>query len=118
MRGCHPLPARQCDPTSPLQEGMTGAPYVIAPPPTGGHSSFDVRRHPNRDHAIGILNRLALLDLVDHVHAGQDFADDGVLAVEEGAVRVHDKELAVGGVVAVALTGHADDTALEGHLRE
>src|SRR5215831_19452271 len=118
MRDCHPLPARRRDPTSPLQEEMTRAPYVIAPPPTGGRVSFDIRRHPNRDHAIRILNRLALLDLVDDVHAGQNLADYGVLTIKEGAVRIHNEELAVGGVVAVALAGHADDAALEGHLGE
>src|SRR5260221_648628 len=80
--------------------------------------SFDVRPHPDRDHAVGILDRLALLDLVDHIHTGQDLADDGVLAVEKSTVRIHDEELAGGGVVAVALAGHADDTALEGHLGE
>src|SRR5262249_59126033 len=48
-------------------------------------------------HAIGIDHRLALLDLVDHLHAGEDFPDYRILAVEEGAVGIHDEELRIRG---------------------
>ncbi len=57
-----------------------------------------VGRHLHLDDAVGIGRRLAALELVHHVHAGDHFADHGILAVEEIAVVEHDEELAVGGV--------------------
>src|SRR5437016_9846946 len=71
----------------------------------------------NLGHHIGPLHRLAFLELVDHLHAGHHLADYGVLAVEEGAVGIHDEELRIGRIVAGS-TGHADDAALERRLGE
>ncbi len=64
-----------------------------------------------------ISRRLAALELVDDIHAGRHFADDGILAVEEVAVRKHDEELAVGRV-RVAGARRTDDAALERHVGE
>ena len=49
-------------------------------------------------------------DLVHDVHAGDDLAESGVLAVQMGCVLVHDEELAAG-AVGVHAAGHADDAA-------
>src|SRR5271163_3416818 len=50
------------------------------------------------DDLVGILHRLAALDLVDVVHAIGDLAPDGVLLVEEARIIEADEELAVGGI--------------------
>src|ERR1700741_341843 len=54
--------------------------------------------HARLQGLVGILHRLAALDLVDVVHAFGHLAPDRVLAVEEGGVVEADEELAVGGV--------------------
>src|ERR1700686_2641455 len=77
-----------------------------------------VGRPPHAPDLIGFCRRLAALELVDHVHAVHDLADHGVLLVQKEAVVEHDEELAVGGIVAVALARHADDAALERPLGE
>src|SRR5438128_2348401 len=68
-------------------------------------------------HHIRPLHRLTFLELVDHVHAGHHLADDGVLAVEKGAIGIHDEELRICRIVAGG-TRHADDAALEWRLGE
>src|SRR5205814_5069500 len=57
-----------------------------------------VRRHPRLDDLVGILHRLAALDLVDVLHARGHLAPDRVLAVEEGGVVEADEELSVAGI--------------------
>src|SRR3954469_3744928 len=51
---------------------------------------------------VGVLDlaglRVALLDLVDHVHARHDLAEYGVLVVKEAGVGEGDEELRVEGV--------------------
>ena len=44
---------------------------------------FYVRRHLHMEDAVGLGRRLAALELVDQFHALHDFANHGVLAVEE-----------------------------------
>src|SRR6202043_3282706 len=48
------------------------------------------------DRAVAV--RVALLDLVDELHAGLDLAPDRVFAIEGGRRREHDEELTVGAV--------------------
>src|SRR5215813_7598078 len=79
---------------------------------------FGVGRDLDLDHLVRVLDRLALLDLVDHVHAGRDLADHGVLAVQARGLAIHNEELAVGRIVVAALARHADDAALERHVGE
>src|ERR1700742_2631186 len=57
-----------------------------------------VSRHTGFDDLVGILDRLAALDLVDVLHALGDLAPPRVLAVEEGRVVEADEELAVAGI--------------------
>src|SRR6478735_8386709 len=64
------------------------------------------------DHAVGIgdgavVGVVAELDLVDILHAGDDLADDRVLAVEEVARGEHDEELRIR-AVRVLRASHAD----------
>src|SRR5688572_32647926 len=47
---------------------------------------------------VGVLQRLALLDLVDVLHAFDHFAPHGVLHVKKTGVVEADEELAVGAV--------------------
>src|SRR5229473_2094330 len=54
--------------------------------------------HVRLDDLVGILHRLAALDLVDVLHAFGHLAPDRVLAVEEGGVVEADEELAVAGI--------------------
>src|SRR6195256_1658532 len=56
----------------------------------GGHSRLD--------DLVGVLHRLAALDLVDGFHARRDLAPHRVLVVEEGSVVEADEELAVAGI--------------------
>ena len=49
-------------------------------------------------------------DLVHDVHAGDDLAESGVLAVQMRCILMHDEELAAG-AVGVHAAGHADDAA-------
>src|SRR5262249_7244754 len=76
------------------------------------YSSLDVGGDLHLDHLVGIGRRLALVDLVDDIHAGHDVADHGVFAVEEGGFRKADEELRIGGIVALGAR-HADGAALE-----
>src|SRR4051794_8895040 len=57
--------------------------------------------HPRGDDLVGILHRLAALDLVDVFHARGDLAPHRVLVVEEGSVIEADEELAVAGIRAL-----------------
>src|ERR1700712_1506345 len=50
------------------------------------------------DDLVGILHRLAALDLVDVFHARGDLAPHRILVVEEGSVVEADEELAVAGI--------------------
>src|ERR1700675_2871191 len=72
------------------------------------------------DHAMDLLrcvhdrdglHLVALLDVVHDVHAGDDLAEHGVLAVEEVRRGEHDVELAAGGVGVVA-PRHGDGAAV------
>src|SRR5215831_16030734 len=74
---------------------------------------FGVGRNLDLDHLVRVLDRLAFLDLVDHVHAGRDLTNHRVLPVEARRLAIHDEELAVGRIVVAALARHADDAALE-----
>src|SRR4051812_21296385 len=82
-------------------------------------ASLDVGCDLHLYHLVGVGDLPArrawgrLLELVDHIHAGHDLADHGVLAVQTRAVGEHDEELRVRGIDAVAAAGHADDAALE-----
>src|SRR5712675_2921103 len=60
--------------------------------------SSRVSRHVRLDDLVGILHRLAALDLVDVLHARGHLAPDRVLAIEEGGVVEADEELAVAGI--------------------
>src|SRR6202051_3978248 len=57
-----------------------------------------VQRHPRLDDLVGVLHRLAALDLVDVLPAGVDLAPDRVLLGEEGGVVEADEELAAAGI--------------------
>src|SRR5512147_527951 len=74
--------------------------------------SLDVGCDLHLHHLVGIDDRFAALDLVDHVHARHHLADHGVLAVQRGAFGEHDEELRIGGIDA-GRARHADDAALE-----
>src|SRR5579883_1837133 len=78
--------------------------------------SFHVGRDLHLGHRVGILDRLAFGELVDHVHAGDHLADDRVVALPAVGLPIHDEELAVGGIVVAALARHPDDAALERHV--
>src|SRR5580704_15836544 len=60
-------------------------------------SLLGVGRDLHLEHAVGVgdgavLRLGALLELVDHLHAGGHLANHGVLAVEERSVPEHDEE--------------------------
>src|SRR5258707_15467427 len=57
-----------------------------------------VRGHMRLDDLVGILHRLAALDLVDVLHARGDLAPHRVLVVEERSIVEADEELAVAGI--------------------
>src|SRR6478672_12639570 len=78
-------------------------------------ASLDVGCDLHLHHLVGIGDGFAALDLVDHVHARDHFADHGVLAVQRGAFGEHDEELRIGGIVTCGAR-HADDAALERHV--
>src|ERR1700737_3809532 len=65
------------------------------------------------DDLVGVLDRLAALDLVDVLHAFDHLAPDGILLVEEAGVVEADEELAVGAVRALR-TRHRQRAA---HMR-
>src|SRR5476651_1960720 len=69
------------------------------------------------DHLVGIGGRLAILDLVDELHAGRDLAPHGVLAVEEVRVLEADEELAAR-AVRIAGAGHRRHAAAVQFLAE
>ena len=54
---------------------------------------------------------LGLGDGIDHIHAGQNLAEAGVLHIQVLGIGVHDEELGAGGVGGGG-TGHAEDAAL------
>src|SRR5260221_10338898 len=87
-------------------------------------ASLDVGCDLHLDHLVGVGDlparraRRCLLPFLDHIPAGHDFADHGVLSIQARAVGEHDEELRVRGINAVAAAGHADDAALERDLRE
>src|SRR5262249_58998057 len=85
--------------------------------PPRHRSSLGVGGDLHADHAVGVDYRLALLDLVDHLHAGEDLPHHRVLAVEEGTVGIHDEELRIRRV-RIARACHADDAALARHIGE
>src|ERR1700687_3945314 len=57
-----------------------------------------VLRHARLDDLVGVLDRLAALDLVDVLHARAHLAPHGVLLVEEGSIVEADAELAGAGI--------------------
>src|SRR6266404_8527995 len=61
-------------------------------------ASRRVRGHMRLDDLVGVLYRLAALDLVDVFHARGNLAPDRVLAVEERGIVEADEELAVAGI--------------------
>src|SRR4051812_29536507 len=69
-----------------------------------------VSRHVRLDDLVGVLHRLAALDLVDVLHARRDLAPDRILVVEEGRVVEADEELAVAGIRAGG-AGHRSGAA-------
>src|SRR5882757_10158752 len=81
-------------------------------------SLLDVGADLYPGHAVRIGGRLALLDLVDHVHTRGHLTDNGILTVEKRPVAKHDEELTVGGIVIAALPCHADDAAFERYVGE
>src|SRR5690554_1413311 len=74
-------------------------------------SGGDVGGNLDRNHLVGIADRLAALDLVDIVHAFNDLAPDSVLLVEERGVAEADEELRIGAVRALG-AGHRGGAAL------
>src|SRR5260221_6509724 len=61
-------------------------------------ASRRVRGHMRLDDLVGVLYRLAALDLVDVFHALGHLAPDRVLVVEERGIVEADEELAVAGI--------------------
>src|SRR6267154_4861257 len=61
-------------------------------------SSRVVEHHAGLNNLVGVLHRLAALDLVDVLHAGRHLAPDRVLVVEERCIVKADEELAVAGI--------------------
>src|SRR5690606_19606643 len=64
-----------------------------------------VERHPRLDDLVGVLDRLAALDLVDILHARGHLAPNSVLFVEERRVLEANEELAVAGI-GIGRAGH------------
>src|SRR4029450_5246336 len=62
-------------------------------------------------------NHIPLLNAIDHVHARDDAAEDGVLGVELGLWRDRDEVLAAAGVTP-GVERHADGSAQVGTLAE
>src|SRR4051812_23246136 len=64
-----------------------------------------------RNDAVGPINHTALvgtlLQRVDRFHAGNDLAEDSVLAIEEAGIRIGDEELRVG-AIGIRSAGHAE----------
>src|SRR5262249_17798261 len=96
--------------TKTLNPANTWAARTLPSRPVMPHLLFSVGGHLHADHAVGIGHRLALLDLVDRLHAREHFANHGVLAVEEGAIGIHDKELRIRRV-RIARARHPDNAA-------
>src|SRR5580658_8110098 len=90
---------------------MSPAPLISSLPSfrLGGHAHrHDLIRV--RDLAVVLLR--PSLDLVDDIHAGHDFAEGGVLAIEEARVAEADEELRIGRV-RIVRARHPDNPTLE-----
>src|SRR5262249_489475 len=76
---------------------MASGRYLDSRPGPSGPSRNDesLRPHGRFDDLVGVLDRFAAFDLVDVLHAGDDLAPHGVLAVEEAGVVKADKKLAI-----------------------
>src|SRR5208283_5682998 len=100
---------------------MTTGPLVVSRvsvlPSLMSKLLFRGSRHFHGDDLVRVRHRAVVrlrsrLDLVHDVHARDDLAEGGVLAVEEPAVTEHDEELRVGRIGVVG-AGHAEDATLE-----
>src|SRR5450756_1923419 len=98
--------SRMCNSTS--EFSPAGCPGM-----TAGSASSRVQRHVGLDDLVGILDRLAALDLVDVLHARNHLAPHRVLVVEERGVIEADEELAVAGIRA----GRARHRGGAAHMR-
>src|SRR3984885_1478178 len=84
--------------------------------PFGAPNGYALRRvggHVRLDDLVGVLHRLAALDLVDVLHALGHLAPHRVLVVEERCIVEADEELAVAGVRA----GRACHRSGAAHMR-
>src|SRR5450759_3180282 len=73
-------------------------PTAFGDRPSPFRGGIKSRPHRRLDDLVGVLDRLALLDLVDVFHALDHIAPGGVLVVEEVGVVEADEELAVAGI--------------------
>src|SRR6185312_8027876 len=91
----------------------------LPPAPFIATGSFHISRDLYLQHLVGIGHgaaggaRRRLLQIIDDIHALHDLTDNGILAIEARRVSVHDEELRIGGIDAIAAARHADDAALE-----
>src|SRR5258708_1095408 len=101
----YPAPMAAPDPTA--SHRFFVRPYPLPrsprPPPLPdgerlNSTSGRVERHVRLDDLVGVLHRLATLDLVDILHARRDLAPHRVLVVEKGRIVETDEELAVAGI--------------------
>src|SRR5690242_6084077 len=83
------------------------APIIVMP-------LLDVGRDLQRHDLVGILHRLAALDLIDILHAFDDLAPHGVLAIEEGGVVEADEELRIRRVRVLGARHRASTAAVIG----
>src|SRR5437773_8666061 len=58
-------------------------------------ASLDVGCDLHLHHLVGIGDRFAALDLVDHIHARHHLADHGIFPVQRRAFGEHDEELRI-----------------------
>src|SRR5690606_29932900 len=77
----------------------------------------DVCGDAHRDDRVGIAHRLALLDLVDDVHAFDHLAPHRILAVQPRRILEADEELRICGV-RVLRTRHRAGAANMAHVRD
>ena len=68
----------------------------VEPGNDGCQRSSRIGSHTCLDDLVGVLHRLAALDLVDILHAFDDLAPDGVLVIQERGIVEADEELAIG----------------------
>jgi hypothetical protein len=85
-------------------------------------SLFSSVKKSDRGHGHRVLRAIisalwGIDDAVDDFDARDDFAKDGVLAVEVGSVGVHEEELGPGGV-GIRCSGHGEGPALVGSFTE